>query len=261
MSEELYQNLRDLDLSGKAAFKWARGKDELKDLPKSLQLPHDLESALQNKTALSGAEARLVRLVFAQAGYFRKAAEAYRLRSGADPIDFDSAERLCELYARRSELEERLYRKALSTSWPPSKPSGIERDYAAVAATASKIEKLWHPAPKAPKIEEVDVQYSWADSEHKSADLRRGLGVKDLWFKELLARTLARLKSESPVGQRSVYTWRVALTCLQRRLWSMSAARRISTATELLEQNPANPMSRSTTALRNILKNAKVSAL
>ena len=39
-------------------------------------------------------------------------------------------------------------------------------------------------------------------------------------------------------GRRNVYTWEVALECLQARLRAMSAAKRVEVATELLEHNP-----------------------
>lgn len=207
---DLYQALSDIDPS-RGAVNWARDNashkvNALTSLPDNLQLPPALKSLLKGGSGISP-EARdagtlLVKLIFAQAVYWRRASDAFMHRACEDPrnrkrmLSLEDAEQLCKLNRRRDELVDQLVSKLLSSGWPQiqlGQMDGIERavdkEQSAISAISAKIDKIWRAGPK---HRELDLKYPWANSEHESVDLLRALGVVETRFKTICRVIRAR---------------------------------------------------------------------
>ena len=198
---ELYRIIRDIDPSS-GAVDWAQEnalkKNALDSLPVDLQLPYDLKSMVDGSRTISKVERApgtlLVKLIFAQAVYWRRASEAFMRRACEDPrngkrmLSLEDAEELCKLYRRRDELVDQLGSKLLSSGWPQIQPGQMDGIDKAVdkelSAIAAKIHKIWRAGPEHGELDPIfDLKYPWTNSEHESVDLLRALGVVETRFK------------------------------------------------------------------------------
>jgi hypothetical protein len=198
---DLYQILSDIDPS-RGAVEWAKEnavqKNALDSLPVNLQLPYDLKSMVDGSRTISKGERAagtlLVKLIFAQAVYWRRASEAFMRRACEDPrngkrmLSLEDAEELCKLYRRRDELVDQLGSKLLSSGWPQIQPGQMDGIDKAVdkelSAIAAKIHKIWRAGPEHGELDPIfDLKYPWTNSEHESVDLLRALGVVETRFK------------------------------------------------------------------------------
>lgn len=315
-SPDLYQILSDIDPM-RGAVDWAKDnavqKNALDSLPVNLQLPYALKSMVDGSGIISKGERAAgtlwVKLIFAQAAYFRRVMEAFMHRACEDPrngkraLSLEHAEELCKLYWRRNELADQLGSKLLSSGWPQIQPGQMDGIDEAVdkelSAIAAKIDKIWRVGPEHGELDpQFDLKYPWSNSEHESVDLLRALGVVETRFKTICSRIRVRWSEEYDLdelrralkigrarfktlcakrrgrwvrktdlqklnidpakpktrcgkilsrwekclggksGRKNVYTWEVALECLQARLRAMSAAKRVEVAGELLDNNP-----------------------